>query len=408
MRHFGLMERLPRSGAVPRGIDLRGPALLSYGFRPFFLLAGIFAVLDMVLWVAALSGLLSLGGDMGPIDWHAHEMLFGYGAAALCGFLLTAVPNWTGSLPVSGRPLLGLLLLWLAGRIVSLVPQWLGEIPSATIDALFLPVLALLIAREVVVGRNWQNLRVVAGILLIALLNVAFHLATLAGWDEMIVLRATVAVFVLLIGQVGGRVVPSFTRNYLARAGATRLPHPQGWLDQVTMAATLLAGIAWSAAPEGWPTALLALAAAALHAVRLAGWHGWAARKEPLLLVLHVGYGFVAIGWAGVAAAAVGLLAEPSALHLLTAGAIGLMTLAIMTRASRGHTGRPLTASTTTSISYLCLFAAAVFRPLAEMVPPAYHLLLDMSALAWIAAFALFTIEHAPILLRPSLGGRRK
>ena len=406
MRHFGLLQRPARTGPVPRGIDLRGPAVLSYGFRPFFLLAGLFAAADMVLWVAALSGLIAVGGDMGPIDWHAHEMLFGYGAAALCGFVLTAVPNWTGRLPVSGWPLLGLVLLWLAGRAVSFAPEALGEIASAAVDALFLPALAFVVAREVVAGRNWQNLRVVAGVGLIAALNLAFHICVLAGWDEMAVLRATIAVFMLLIGQIGGRIVPSFTRNYLVKAGVQRLPRQRGRLDEWTLAATALAGIAWAASPAGWPTAALAGMAAVLQALRLSGWRGPATVAEPLLFVLHLGYAFVPIGLAGVAMAALGLIAQASALHLLTAGALGMMTLAVMTRASRGHTGRPLAASATTSVSYLLVLSAAIARPLADILP-FYHPMLTFAGIAWIGAFSLFTIEHAPMLLRPSLHQRR-
>ena len=406
MRNFGISSRPVRSGPIPRGIDPSGPAILSYGFRPFFLLAAIVAAVNMVVWIAALSGLLEVGGAMGPIRWHAHEMLFGYGSAALCGFLLTAIPNWTGRLPVSGAPLLGLVALWLFGRIVMFSPPVLGEGASAAVDAIFLPALVALVAREVIAGRNWQNLRVVVGLTLLAALNVAFHICVLRGGDETIVLRATVAVFVLLVGQIGGRIIPSFTRNYLAKAGAQKFPRPKGRLDDLALAATAIAGIAWSAAPGNLLTALLAVVAAALQAARLWSWHGFATINEPLLFVLHVAYAFIPIGFLGIAAAAVGLLAEPSALHLLTVGVIAQTTFAVMTRASRGHTGRPLEASITTTLAYLCLFAAAVLRPLAELLPAIYHPLLDLTGIAWIAAFTLFTIEHAPLLLRPSLGRR--
>ena len=402
MQEPGLTASTKLRRSVPRGIATQGPAVLSYGFRPFFLLAGIFAVLAMIAWVGALSGYWELGGKAGPIVWHAHEMLFGYASAALCGFVLTAVPNWTGRLPVSGLPLLGLVALWLAGRAVMAVPGLIGEGPSAVADCLFLPVLAFVVAREVIAGRNWKNLRVAIGITLLAALNAAFHLFVLAGWDEMPVIRLTVSLFVLLISQIGGRIVPSFTRNYLARKGASRLPRPLGMLDHIALLATLLASLAWSFLPAGLPTAVIAALAAILQGARLASWRGLSAAEEPLLLVLHVGYAFVPIGLLAIAAAAIGLLAEPSALHLLTVGGIGLMTLAVMTRASRGHTGRPLAASRTTTASYLLLFAAAVARPLAELVPAGYYGILAFSGVAWIAAYALFVAEHAPMLLRPS------
>jgi uncharacterized protein involved in response to NO len=404
MRNFGPAAPVLPHKPVPRGIATSGPAILSYGFRPFFLSAGIYAMLAMVLWIGALSGLWPIGGAEGPVAWHAHEMLFGYASAALAGFILTAVPNWTGKLPVSGRPLALLLGLWFAGRCVSLAPAVLGDLASALVDALFLPVLAAVVAREVIAGRNWQNLRIAGGISLLAVLNIAFHATVLSGGDPAWVLRATVALYVLLIAIVGGRIVPSFTRNYLARRAAARLPTPMGRLDQVALAAALVAGMAWTVAPEGWATALLCLLTASLHAVRLARWRGTGTWREPLLLILHVGYAFVAIGYLAVGFSALGLLSAASALHLLTVGAIAVMTLAVMTRASRGHTGRPLTALRLTTTSYACLVAVALLRPLAEQLPDYSQAILSVSALAWIAAFGLFVLEHAPILLGPSVG----
>jgi uncharacterized protein involved in response to NO len=402
VQHFGSPSRSLRHEPVPRGIARSGPAILSYGFRPFFLAAGSFAMIAMVLWIGALSGLWSVGGDEGPIAWHAHEMLFGYASAALGGFVLTAVPNWTGRLPVSGRPLIILLAVWLAGRIASLEPALLGRIASALVDGLFLPALAFVVAREVVAGRNWQNLRVAAGISVLALLNIGFHAVALTGGDPGGILRATVALYVLLVGQVGGRIIPSFTRNYLARAGMSRLPAPTGQFDQLALASALAAGIAWSLFPEGWPTALLGVIAAGLHAVRLARWRGAATWREPLLAVMHVGYAFIPIGYLAVALSSVGLLSAPSALHVLTVGVIGLMTVAVMTRATRGHTGRPLRASRVTTASYLCLLATAVLRPIAELAPDYSHPILVLSAVGWIAAYGLFVAEHAPMLARPT------
>lgn len=387
---------------VPRGIATKGPAVLSYGFRPFFLLAGLFAPIAMLAWIGALAGYWSVGGKGGPIDWHAHEMLFGYAAAALAGFILTTVPNWTGRLPVSGRPLALLAVLWLAGRLALAFPALLGEAPSALVDCLFLPVLAGAVAREVIVGHNWKNLRVAAGVSGLGALNIAFHVAVLAGWNEMPVVRLTITVFILMITLIGGRLVPSFTRNTLAKAGASRFPRPVGRFDDVVLLVTLVAGLVWSVSPQGLTTAGFAALAAILQGVRLAGWRGWTAGGEPLLVVLHLGYGFVPVGLAAISLAGFGVMAEPSALHLLTVGAIGLMTLAVMTRAIRGHTGRPLIASPMTSLAYACLFVAALLRPFAELVPLYYQLLLDTSAGAFILAFVVFVIEHAPMLVLPS------
>jgi len=398
MRNFGISITPSARKPIPRGIAASGPAVLSYGFRPFFLCAGLYAPLAMALWIGALSGLWSVGGVEGEVAWHAHEMLFGYTAAALAGFVLTAVPNWTGRLPVSGRPLAALVGLWLVGRLVDIDPALLGDVPSAALDMLFLPALAFVVVREVVVGRNWQNVRVGAGITLLALLNLLFHVFALKGWDVDAVLRGTVALYVVLVSHIGGRLAPSFTRNYLAKRNARKLPRPAGRLDQVAFFVTIAAGALWAIHPEGWTTAVLCAAAALCQLVRLAGWRGLSTYREPLLAVLHLAYCFVPFGFLAAGAAAIGLISEPSALHVLTIGVIGLATMAVMTRATRGHTGRPLTASVPTTLSYAALLLAALARPLAEALPEHYHPILMVAGSAWIAAFVLFLVEHAPML----------
>ena len=390
----------PRGG-IPRGLASEGPALLSYGFRSFFLGAGVFAFLAMLVWIVALATGLEIGGTTyGAALWHGHEMLFGYGAAALAGFLLTAVPNWTGRLPVSGRPLLLLVLLWLAGRLVMLQPDLLGVWPAALIDAAFLLALAAIVAREIVAGSNWKNLKVLVGVTLLASLNLWCHLAVLTGLDTQLPLRLATGVYVLLVAIVGGRIIPSFTRNYLSRRGEKRLPAPFGRFDIAAIIALGLALAAWTI-PSDWPPiALLALAAAALNAIRFWRWRGLRTLEEPLVLVLHLAYAFVPLGLVAMALAALGIIAIASALHVLTVGVIGLMTLAVMSRATRGHTGRPLVASPTTTISYLLLLLAAVLRPFAELIGTHYHTLLMLGGTAWLLAFALFVVEHAPMLLR--------
>lgn len=391
---------------VPRGIALSGPALLSYGFRPFFLLAVLFAILDMVLWVGALMGQWNVGGSAGPIAWHAHEMLFGYGTAALSGFILTAVPNWTGRLPVSGLPLLALVGLWLAGRLAMLVPALIGEMAAAAIDGLYLMTLTAIIAREVIAGGNAQNLRVAFAVGAIALLNLTFHLSTQLGWDHDGVLRATVGVFSVLICLIGGRIIPSFTRNYLSRSGGTRMPSPVDWLDRISIAIVLVAAGSWTIAPDSWLTAIPAGAAAASQAFRLSRWRTAAALREPLLAMLHISFAFAPLGWLAVAMASLGLVSGASALHVLTVGGIGTMTIAVMMRVTRAHTGRPLTASPAGIAAFLCLVLAAILRPAAAFFPDGYEAMLLASAAAWIAAFALLLAEHAPMLLMPSLASK--
>jgi len=381
---------------------MSGPPLLSYGFRPFFLLAGIAACLNMIVWIGALSGYWDVGGPEGPVAWHAHEMLFGYAAAALCGFILTAVPNWTGRLPVSGVALLGLVSLWAAGRLLLLLPATAGNTIGVVVDSLFLPTLALVVTREVVAGRNWQNLRVAAGISGLAALNIGFHLAVAMSWDVSTLLRGAVALLVVPVAVIGGRITPSFTRNYLAKRRADKLPAPLGTADHIAIVTALGAGAVWAVAPEGAATATLCSIAAVSNAVRLARWRGLHTAREPLLFVLHVAYAFMPIGFAMAAAAAVGVVSLASALHVMTVGVIGLSTLAVMTRASRGHTGRVLIASWPTTAAYVCLICAAIVRPFAEIVPELYHPILVASGIAWIAAFAIYLVEHAPMLVAPS------
>jgi len=407
MRNFGIHASQTVRRPVPRGIANSGPPLLSYGLRPFFLLAGVAACFDMIVWIGALSGYWDVGGPEGPVAWHAHEMLFGYAAAALCGFILTAVPNWTGRLPVSGVSLLGLVLLWLAGRLLLLVPATAGSTIGVVVDSLFLPTLALFVTREVVAGRNWQNLRVAAGITGLAALNVGFHLAVALGWDVTSWLRGAVALLVVLVAVIGGRIIPSFTRNYLAKRKIGRLPRPLGTTDHIAIVAALGAGMLWAIVPEGVPTAALCSMAALANAIRLARWRGLHTTREPLLFVLHIAYAFMPIGFAWAAAAALGVVSLASALHVMTVGVIGLTTLAVMTRASRGHTGRVLAASWSTTTAYVCLICAAILRPFAEILPEFYHPILATSGVAWIAAFAIYLAEHGPMLVTQSKSAQR-
>lgn len=388
--------------SIPRGIARSGPPLLSYGFRPFFLLAGIFALVAMIGWIGALALGWEIGGRYGALNWHAHEMLFGYASAALAGFMLTAIPNWTGRLPVSGLPLLVLMLVWLSGRAAMAAPDLVGLVPAIVVDAVFLPLMAAIAAREIIAGKNWKNLKILGGLATLSLANAAFHLSVLTSGDALAVSRAAVGIYATLIALVGGRIVPSFTRNWLAKAGSPALPRPYSHFDTASIVALAVACLAWTVWDESLAAAVLAFVASGMQAIRLWRWVGWRTTEEPLLIVLHLGYAFIPLGMLCVGLSALGLLSTPSAVHVLTVGAIGVMTLAVMTRASLGHTGRPLTASLTSSVAYLALIVAATVRPFAELLPEAYHLLLEIAGTAWIVAFALFVIEYGPILARRS------
>lgn len=387
------------SGAIPRGIASSGPAILSYGFRPFFLLAGLWAVAAMALWVAALTLGWPVGGAYGPVNWHAHEMVLGYTGAALAGFMLTAIPNWTGRLPVSGLPLLGLVLVWVAGRAVMLFPGLFGLEVSLAIEAAFLPLLFLVALREIVAGRNWKNLKIVLPLAMLSIANGWFHIAVANGGDSAAAGRLAVSCWIVLIALVGGRIIPSFTRNWLARHGSKILPAPFGRYDQAAILATIVALVLWVVAPSAAVTVLACLAAAIVQAIRLWRWRGWRAAREPIVLILHIAYGFIVFGLLAIGAASAGLMTQASAVHVFTVGAIGAMTLAVMTRAALGHTGRPILASPVTVAAYIFICAAAIIRPAADLLPAYYYTVFALSGMLWLLAFSAFLVVYAPILL---------
>lgn len=383
---------------VPRGLKQDGMALWSYGFRPFFLGGAVWAVAAMALWIAALIHGLPLGGGYGAPLWHAHEMVFGFAPAVLAGFLLTAIPNWTGSLPVSGGPLIGLAGLWAAGRLAMAGAALWGMGAAALVDAAFLPALWIIATREIVAGKKWNDLKVLAAVGAVTLGNLGFHVAAFWGGDPALWLRGAVAGYVALILIIGGRIIPSFTRNWLAQRGAQAMPVPYRRFDMGVIGVSAAVLGLWALAPESGLLLPAALVAAALNVARLARWRGLACRAEPLLLVLHISYAFVPLGFLAIAAAQAGAILPASALHVLTVGVIAPMMLAVMTRATRGHTGRALTASGWTTLSYLCLFAAAIARPLADLTGGMG--LMEAAGGLWIAAFGIFVAEHAPMLAR--------
>ncbi|ODR90376.1 NnrS family protein [Sinorhizobium alkalisoli] len=390
-----------RAGHVPRGLARTGPVLFSYGFRPFFLGAALWAVIAMALWIAALTGRADLAGTYGAPAWHAHEMLFGFASAVLAGFLLTAVPNWTGRLPVSGWPLAGLFALWLAGRAALISPDTIGLPAAAAIDSLFLPALLFICAREVIAGRKWKDLKVLGGLLVLSLANACFHLAVIEiDYDLHRAMRLGISAYVALITIVGGRILPSFTRNWLNRIGRTDFPVPYNRFDTVAILSGIAALSLWTLVPDHAVTAAVGLIAATLHTIRLARWKGWSTWPEMLLVVLHIAYAFVALGFAAIALGAAGHVQEHSVMHVLTVGAIASMMLAVMTRASRGHTGRPLTASRLTVASFAAIVLAGLLRPFAETFPETASTLYAASGGLWIAAFGLFCLEYGPMLLR--------
>jgi len=395
-------EHEKRADTVRGGTE--GPALLHLGFRPFFLAAGLWAVIAMVLWLALLAGRFSLPSSLDPIAWHAHEMVFGYAAAAVAGFLLTAIPNWTGRLPVRGVPLAGLVLLWLLGRAAVATSALIGAPLAALIDLAFPVLFVLLVGREILAGKSRKNLLMVALLALLVVGNAAVHLQAVGGpatapYGQ----RLGAGALLFLIAVIGGRITPSFTRNWLAKGDAGRLPNAFGFVDRIALVATAAALLAWVAAPEAGSTAWLSLAAAVALALRLSRWCGLRTLREPLLLVLHLGYGWLSLGFALLGASHFApLLPGSAALHALTAGAIGTMTLAVMTRATLGHSGRPLTAGAGTVAIFALVNLAALLRVAGAVATGEVGgALLLASAVAWISAFGFFVGLYGPIMLRP-------
>jgi uncharacterized protein involved in response to NO len=383
----------------------RGPAILSYGFRPFFLFGAVWAALAVAIWLPMLTGSLELQTAFAPIDWHVHELLYGYLPAVVAGFLLTAVPNWTGRLPVTGRPLLGLLLIWVAGRLAVAASAWLGHRWSAAVDLLFLTVLAVVVAREIVAARSLRNLKVLLLVCLLLIGNAVFHAEAGMVSGTSYGTRIGVAATVLLISLIGGRIVPSFTRNWLVRERPGALPQSFDRFDVVTLMVGAVALTFWVAAPMHAATGATALIAGLFHSLRLARWRGYRAAAEPLVLVLHIAYAFVALGFFLVAASLAfpAHLVASEAVHGWTAGGIGLMTLAVMTRASLGHTGRPLTATAPVRLIYSAALISALARIVAAL-GLARDPLLHLSAIAWVIAFAGFAVVYWPLLTRPRQG----
>ncbi|AWM85408.1 NnrS family protein [Microvirga sp. 17 mud 1-3] len=388
---------------IPRLRDYKGPALLSYGFRPFFLFGSLYAGLAILAWLPMFYGELSLSTAFAPRDWHIHEMLYGYLTAVVTGFLLTAVPNWTGRLPLQGRPLLVLVLVWAAGRVAVTVSAWIGWELAAVIDNAFLLLVAAALGREILKGKNWRNLKVLIALAVLFVGNVVFHLESHFVSVTEYGTRLGIAATMMLIMLIGGRILPSFTRNWLARANPGRLPAPFGTFDIVSMVAAGVALLAWTFMPFGPLTGALLIAAGLLQAARLGRWAGDRTWRDRLVLILHVAYAFVPLGFVLTGLAALELLPTGAGIHAWTGGAMGVMTLAVMSRASLGHTGRALVASTATQILYGFVVVAALARVCAAVHPAWSDPLLHLAGGAWAAAFIGFAIAYWAVFTRPRL-----
>lgn len=377
------------------------PAFLRGGYRPFFFGGAAWAVAALTIWLCVLGGALELPSAFDPLAWHRHEMLFGFVGAVIAGFLLTAIPNWTGRLPIAGLPLGALVGLWLAGRIAMLFSAAIGAGPAAGIDVGFYLVLAFVAGREVLAAKN-RNVPVVGLVLLFGIANAVDHAAASAIIaDSEAGMRAGIALVILMISLIGGRIVPSFTRNWMAKQGITgRLPTQPGRFDLAAIAATALAFLAWIALPNAGVTGALLTVAALLQAVRLARWGGVRTWRDPLVLILHIGYFWVPVGLALLGASILGEVPRSAASHALTAGAMATMILAVMTRATLGHTGRALRASAPTVFLYSLVTIGALLRVAAALRFVDFRIGMDTAGAFWAGAFLSFLLFYGPMLLR--------
>lgn len=377
--------------------------LLALGFRPFFLGAGVLALLAMLVWLARLWGLLPGDGYLGGTAWHAHEMLFGYVGAVIAGFLLTAARNWTGIATPTGAWLGALVLLWLAARLGPLLSLPHGLI--ALLDLAFFPALALALIPPLWRGKNKVNRAFLAVLAAMTLANLLVHAQALgltaatASRGSRLMLDLTL----LTLWLVAGRIMPFFTQSAIPGSK----PRTRPWVETGTFVlapAIALLNLTWPASPV---SGALLLILAAIQAIRLGGWHHPLAWRNPMLAVLYAGYLWLILGLALDGLAALGLLPPFPALHALTAGGIGVFTLGMLARVTLGHTGRDMRASRATSLAFLIINLAALVRVFPPLLwPRHYSLWLGMAGGLWVLAFALFLGIYGPMLARPRVDGR--
>lgn len=386
--------------------DDRGLAFLSYGFRPFFLAGAIYSGLAVAVWMPVYFGELTLRTTFSPLDWHIHEMLFGFLPAVIAGFLLTAIPNWTGRPPVRGSLLTLMAVAWVLGRVAVTCSAQIGWFAAMLVDASFLLLAGAVAAREVLAAGNLRNMRVVALVVLLLACNVAFHIEAHVQGAADYSVRGGIGVIVLLVSVIAGRIVPAFTRIWLMRRPTGPMPVPFSRFDGIAVLLGALALVAWIARPAGMLTGVLCLIAGLFHFARLVRWAGYRTWPNRILVILHIGYAFVPLGFVLAGMSAFGIGHVSAAIHAWMAGGAGIMTLAVMTRVSLGHSGRPLAASVLTQTVYALVIAAALARIGAAFVPMWSNGLICLAAACWSLSFLGFALSYAPVFLAIGLDGR--
>lgn len=376
-------------------------ALFELGFRPFYLLAALLAVINIPLWLMQWHGVMPQVA-IGGMAWHAHEMVFGFAAAVITGFLFTAGRNWSGLPTPAGPSLAALAALWIAGRVVMLT----GPGPlAAVIDCAFLPLVALGLWFPLQRSRN-RNRFFVAILLLFALANVLFHLVSLGivAFSPLVTVRGALYLVVLIVTIMSGRVTPAFTRNAIRGARSRSISA----LDRAAIVLLVIALVAQLAGAAGWWLAVPALLAALLHAFRLALWNPLSTARRPILWILHLSYAWIPVGLLLMALSALyENIPFSLSLHAFGAGAIGGTIIGMITRTARGHSGRPLHTGSPETLSYVLVQASALLRVVGPLaVPGWYGAWLILGGVAWSAAFVIYLVVYWPILSRPGLDVR--
>lgn len=372
--------------------------LFAMGFRAFFALAGLSALALIALWNAMANGSLHLDNYYPAIQWHAHEMLLGYSVAVIAGFLLTAVRNWTGMQTANPDQLAALCFLWIYGRVLPFYSELVPDVLIAAVDFAFLPALTYFISKPLLKTGHYKNLIFTGLLLLLAVANGLIH-AQILGFSEtgvMLGLNMLVAIIVMMILVIAGRVFPFFTERGLSGVICIRNPG----LDIVTIVVSMTVFVLMMLDVSGILLALVALAAVVLNIMRVSGWYDGRIWFVPLLWVLYVGYGWLILGFVMLALSAFTLVLPAVALHAFTVGGIGILTLGMMARVALGHTGRALKTSNVMAIAFLLINLAAIMRVLFPAILPAwYGGFVLVSTYAWLAAFSLFAFYYLPILV---------
>src|SRR5687768_8073772 len=379
--------------------------VFNLGFRPFFLLSGAFAIILMALWIPLFTGGRTLSTYYGQIGWHSHEMIFGYTVGVIAGFLLTSVRNWTGRSTATGGSLATLVTLWLLGRILPFFAATMPAWSISVVDLAFLPALTASIGVPLVRHGEKRNLLFLPLILGLFFANLLVHLELLGLFPGVARHGIYLGLYliILLIVIMGGRVIPFFTERALPGALIKRRPLIE-WLAPLSVIVFILAELLF---PTSKVAGALAGLACIVNGIRVVSWYSHRYWQVPLLWVLHLGYGWIAIGFLLKAAASLGLVAAQFTIHAFTVGGIGVLTIGMMARVSLGHTARPLKVTSSIAVAFALLNIAAVLRGLLPSIFPLwFSQLVILSGMLWIAAFLIFVFVYAPILTQPRIDGQ--